>query len=162
MSPKSEEYANIEDEVIDLIRRIAYELPPNTASLEIRHLEPKSNGVLVVLKPQNPSACAVGVHAVNGREAVDLSLGDYGPTWELPVEGDNPRANKQEVLQEVREMCQAVIAGNCKHKRGLLSVTGSIEIGERRYRISDLLVFRPVPPLHGTRTYEPYVSPVRP
>ena len=110
----------------------------------------------MVLKPQNPAACTLSVHGEDGLEAVDFSLGDYGPTWELPIEGDNPRANKHEVLQEVREMCQAVIAGNCKHKRGFLSITGSIHIGERRYRITDLLVFRPVPPLHGTKNYEPY------
>jgi hypothetical protein len=61
------------------------------------------------------------------------------------------------VLKEIQEMCQAVIAGNCKHTRRFLSITASIQVGERSYRITDLLVFRPAPPLRGTKSYEPYV-----
>lgn len=110
------------------------------------------------LRPQNAASAAVVAHAENGLSLVDFSFGEYGPAWELPIEGDNPEANKKELLQEVREMCQAVISGNCKHKRGFLSISGSIQVGERPYRITDLLVLRAVPPLRGTRNYEPYAS----
>ena len=157
MARASLEYAHIEEGLVDLIRRLSSELPPNTASIEIKRHEQEGDGVSVVLKPQYPSSAVLSVHAVNGLEAVDFSFGDYGPTWELPIEGHYRQASKQEVLQEIREMCQAVIAGNCKHKRGFLSITGTIQVGERRYKIKDLLVFRSVPSLHGTKSYEPYV-----
>ena len=152
------EYANIEQELVDLAGRLLAELAPNAASLEVRRAGPNGEGVVVVLKPRNPDSAAVVLHAENGCRAIDFSFGEYGPTWELPVESDNPDADKQQALQEIREMCRAVIAGNCKHERGFLSVTGSIQIGGRSSRITDLLVLRPVPPLHGARKYAPYVS----
>jgi hypothetical protein len=158
MSRRSDEYANIEEELVELLKRLLAELPPNVASLEVKRAGPNGEGVVVVLKPQNPASAVVVAHAENGLGVIDFSFGEYGPTWELPIEGNNPEANKKEVLQEIREMCWAVIVGNCKHKRGFLSISGSIRVGERPYRITDLLVLRAVPPLRGTRKYEPYFS----
>ncbi len=158
MSRRSDEYANIEKELVELLNNLLSEIPPNVASLEVKRAGPNGEGVVVVLKPQNPASAAVVCHAENGLGLVDFSFGEYGPTWELPIEGDNPEASKNEVLQEIGEMCRSVVAGHCKHKRGFLSITGSIQVGGCRYRITDLLVFRAVPPLRGTRNYESYFS----
>ncbi len=135
MSRSSDEYSNIEEELVELLNRLLAELPPNVASLEVKRARSNGEGVVVVLKPQNQASAAVVAHAENGHGVVDFSFGEYGPTWELPIEGDNPEANKKELLQEIREMCRAVVAGNCKHKRGFLSITGSIQACGRAYRV---------------------------
>jgi hypothetical protein len=158
MSRRSEEYANIEEELVELLDRLLAELPPNVASTEVKRRGPNGEGVVVVLKPQNPASAAVVLHAESGLAVVDFSFGEYGPTWELPMEGDNPEADKKEVLQEINEMCRAVVAGNCKHSRGFLSISGTIHVGERPYKTTDLLVLRAMPPLRGTRDYQPYFS----
>jgi len=155
---KPDEYADIENELIALLKDVLASLPPNVASLEIKRAKPNGPGLIAVLRPQNSSAASVVAHAENGFPLVDFSFGDYGPTWELPAEGYNPKANKKELFRELEEMCRAVIAGNCEHKRGLLSIRGRIQVGDRRYKVTDLLVFHPVPPLRGTRKYEPYIA----
>lgn len=141
-----------------MLKHLLAELPPNVASLEVKRATPKGEGVIAVLIPQNPAAASVVAHAENGLGLVDFSFGEYGPTWELPMEGYNPKANKKELLQELEEMCRAVIAGNCEHKRGLFSIRANIQVGNRPYRVTDMLVFHPVPPLHGARKYEPYIA----
>ncbi len=155
--PRSEsEYADVEEELVRLFKQLQAELPPEAASLSIKRT--KRNGVIVTLNSKNPAAASISAHAENGLALVDFSFGDYGPTWELPIEGQNPRACKQEVLQEVQEMSKAVMAGNCEHKRGFLSVTGIVQVLGHSYKITNMLEFHPKPRLHGTRTYESYVS----
>jgi hypothetical protein len=156
MARRGIEYTNIEEDLVALFERLQAEMPRGAASLAVQHLPP--NGVVVKLSPRNPASASVWAHAENGRALVDFGFGAYGPTWELPIEGDNPAANKDELMREVEEMCRAVMAGSCQHKRRFLSVTGSVQVRDRPYKITDLLQFRPKPPLHGTRVYQPYIS----
>jgi hypothetical protein len=158
MSQRKNEYASLEDELVTLLKHLLAELPPNVASLEVKRATPNGEGVIAVLTPQNPAAASVIAHTENGLGLVDFNFGEYGPTWELPIEGYNSKANKRELLQEVEDMCRAVIAGNCEHRRGLFSIRGNIQVSNHLYRMTDMLVFRPVPPLHGTRKYEPYIA----
>lgn len=154
------EYRDIEERVLDLFKRLLAQLPANTAELRTKRVGKQDEGILVTLRPHDPRSASMWAHAENGINLVDFGFGDWGPTWELPSEGDNPKADKAELLNEVEELCKAVMSGNCKHKRGFLSITGSIQVGSRAYRITDMLVFRPRPPLRGTRLYEPYVVPL--
>jgi len=158
MFRRSEEYANIEDEHVDLLRRRLAELPTDAASLQVKRARQNGEGVIATLKPRNATSAAIITHTENGLNLVDFRFGEYGPTWELPI--DTEKANKSEVLSRLQEMCQAVIAGNCKHKRGFLSVTGIIQIGNKPHKVTDVLVFRASPRLSGKRQYEPYVPVV--
>lgn len=155
MNRNPDEYSNIEQELVAMFERLVAEIPRDVAILKGNHT-PDGHGTIVTLEPRIPAAASVHTHAENGFSLVDFSFGDYGPTWELPIEGRNSDANKVQVLKEVEEMTRAVMAGNCRHKRGLLSITGSLQAGDHPYKITDLLVFRPRPPRHGTRKYEPY------
>jgi hypothetical protein len=151
------QYRNIEEAIVELFERLLNQLPANTAALDTRRVGDRNEGILVTLRPHNPKSASIWAHAENGLGLVDFGFGEWGPTWELPVEGHNPRADRTELLQEVEQLCKAVMSGRCRHKRGFLTITGSIEVGNRPYRITDMLVFHPRPPLRGTRVYEPYV-----
>lgn len=153
MSRTLEEYAHIEEELVALLQRLLSELPPDVASLEIRRI---SDGVVVVLKPTNAAVASVVTHAENGFRFIDFTFGEYEPTWELPIEGYNPNADKTALLLEVEEMCRAVMAGWCEHTRGFLSVSGTIQVGSRPYKVRHMLVWRVTPRLRGTRKYKPY------
>src|ERR1700737_3728612 len=129
------ERANIEDELVAVFKDLLAELPPDTASLKVRRTS-DGDGIIVLLTPRNPAAASITSHTEKGLDLVDFSFGDYEPTWELPLEGSNPKANKKELLQEVEQMCRAVIAGNCHHRRGLFSVSGIIELGGRPSKVT--------------------------
>lgn len=156
MSARLNEYDNIEEELTKRLKQLLSELPRDAASLEVGSVPRTGNGVWVTLKPANPAAASIGAYAENGLDMIYFGFGEYGTTWELPFEGYSPNANKEELLREVEDMSRAVMAGNCEHSRGLLSIRGSIQVGGRPYRVTDCLVFRAVPPLRGTRKYEPY------
>jgi hypothetical protein len=115
----------------------------------------KSDGVVALLIPTNPAAAGIVVYTANGLGLVDFSFGEYPPTWELPYESHNPKANKKELLNEIEEMCEAVMAGNCEHGRGLLSIRASIRVGSRTYKVTHLPVLHAALPLCGTL---PYIS----
>jgi hypothetical protein len=149
----AEESANLEEDLVALFQRLIAELSQNVAALDVRRAKQKHDGVVAVLTPTNRAAARIVAHAVNGMGLVDFNFGEYSPTWELPFEGYCTNASKQELLQEVGEMCRAVIAGSCEHKRGLLSIRGSIQVGSRSYRVTDWFSFHAMP---GTRKYEPY------
>ena len=140
------EWQTIEEDIVLLLKRLSSELPSGVATLRILPTTPPGYGVAVSLEPQNPEAAAVWMHARSGFGRVDFGFGLWGPTWELPVEGENPAAIKKEVLAELEQMCRAVVQGHCSHKRGFISITGRLTVGDRPYRITDLLVFRPKPP----------------
>jgi hypothetical protein len=148
------EAVNLEEELVTLIKNQMAELPPNVATLGITR--PKSDGVVAVVTPTNPAAARVVVHTANGHGIVNFSFGEYLTTWELPFDGHNFRANKEELLQEIGEMCRAVMAGNCEQKPGLLSIRASIQVGSRPYMVAHLAVFHAALPLWGTQKYEPY------
>lgn len=160
MTRSLEEYGRIEEELVALLRKLLAELPPNAASLEVRPVS--NNGIVAVLKPTNPAAASIVTHAENALHLIDFSFGEYEPTWELPIEGYNPNANKTALLLEVEEMCRAVMAGCCEHTRGFLSVSGTIQVGSRPYKVRHTLVWRVTPRLRGTRKYEPYAPGLGP
>jgi hypothetical protein len=115
---------NLEDELVGLFERLLSEQAPNLAALDIQ--QSKRDGVVVILTPTNPAAAKIVAHTANGLGIVDFSFGDYSPTWELPYECRNSKANKAELLQEIGEMSNAVLAGQCEHQRGLLSIRATI------------------------------------
>jgi hypothetical protein len=151
------EYLSIEEDLIALFQYLLAEMPPNDASFEVRRVGRFKEGIQVTLTPRNSGAASIWVHAENGTDLVDFGFGDWTNSWELPTEGRNSKARKVEVLQEITDLCKAVIAGHCSYERGFLSRTASVLIeGRPPYRITDIPVFRSRPPLRGTRFYEPY------
>ena len=148
-----EEYGRIEEDLVSLLRKLLAELPANVASINVRSV---FGGTVAVLQPTNPSSACVVTHAERGLPLVDFSFGKYSPTWELPAEGYTRDATKAELLLEVEQMCKAVIAGRCEHRRGFLSVSGEVRVGNRSYRARNVLVWRVAPPFNGVQTYEPY------
>ncbi len=153
------EFLSIEEDLVALFERLLAEMPPHVASLEVRRVGRNKEGLQATLTPRNPGAASLWVHAEKGVGLVDLGFGDWDNAWELPIEGRNPKAGKEELLQEVRELCKAVIAGNCRYERGFLSRTASIGVeGGPPYRVTDIPVFRTRPHLRRIRCYEPYTS----
>jgi hypothetical protein len=153
------EFLRIEEDLVELFECLLAEMPPNAASLEVRRVGRNKEGLQATLIPGNTRAASLWVHAEKGVGLVDLGFGDWNNAWELPIEGRNPKAGKVELLQEVRELCKAVIAGNCRYERGFLSRTATIGVeGGPPYRVTDIPVFRTRPHLRGIRCYEPYTS----
>ena len=152
-----EDYTQIEEELVALLNELLAGLPPDVATLEVMRTLRQGDGVVAELKPKNPAAASIVVHAQNGFALVDFSFGGYEPTWELPFEGSKSKPSKQELLREVEQMCMAVIAGRCQHNRGLLSISGTIQVGDRPRTVTHFFVLRPTPPLKGTRKYESYI-----
>ena len=158
MPKELEQYTHIEEELVVLLENLLAELPSDVASLEVMRALSKSEGVVAKLKPRNPSAASIMLHAENGRGIVDFCFGGYEPTWELPYEGSNPRPSKKELLQEVEQMCRAVMAGRCHHARRLFGIRGTILVGDQPSTVTHFFVLRPTPALKGTRKYESYTG----
>jgi hypothetical protein len=156
MAEMANEFLKIEEELVELFKQLLAQLPAEVATLSVKHL-PNGDGVLVALNPRNPLAAEVWAHATNAFGRVDFGFGKYSPTWELPIEGENPESNKNDLLKEVRQKCKAVISGDCEHKRRFLGVTARIRVGGRDSSVTDLLVIRTQPPLRGVRKYEAYL-----
>jgi hypothetical protein len=151
---KMVEYASFEEEVTALFNQVLTQLPVNTGLVRA---EKKGDGTTVRLTPRNEAAASIWAHVINGLDVVYFGFGEFGNTWELPIEGYS-NGGKQELLQEIKEMCFAIIAGNCSHRRGILSVTGEIRLGSRKYRLRDLLEFPRSLRIWEVRNYAPYVG----
>jgi len=136
----------------ELFERLAAELPPGTASLNVYDVQ-SGQGSVVELRPANPACADFGVHVEKGSDIVDFSFGLA--TWEFPYER-RYRNGEKEIITEIEEMSRAVIAGNCEVKRRPFWATSCIHVGEYIYSVSDLPMF-PIPPF-GTRRYAPYVN----
>jgi hypothetical protein len=67
----------------ELFERLAAELPPGTASLNIYDVQ-GGQGTVVELRPANPACADFGVHAEDRSDIVDFSFGRA--TWEFPYE----------------------------------------------------------------------------
>jgi hypothetical protein len=143
------------ERLTELFERLAAELPPGTASLNVYDVQ-GGQGTVVELRPANPACADFGVHAENGSDIVDFSFGLA--TWEFPYER-RYRNEEKEIITEIEEMSRAVIAGNCEVKRRPFWATSCIHVGEYTYSISDLPMF-PIPPF-GTLRYAPYVTSER-
>jgi hypothetical protein len=149
-------FDNIESELIELFKQINSELPSQVAELELAQSRSREDGVGVTLKPRNPLSASAWCHAWNSVGRIHFGFGEYSPAWELPDEGENPNADKAEILREVGEMCRAVIHGCCEHQRRLMGITARLKIQGKNRSVTDLLIFWPRPPLWGTRKYLPW------
>jgi len=146
------------EEIKAVLRDLLAELPPDTARLNVYRV-PNNDGTVVELIPSNTDAASIEVHVDDGADYVDLSFGERGGTWELPLEGRYKDADKSQLLGEVKEMCRAVIAGRCRKSRGAFWLTSKIDVGDYTYKLTDLPMFG-IP--FRTRHYAPYIEPLRP
>lgn len=136
----------------ELFERLTAELPPETASLNVRYIQ-GGQGTVVELRPANPACAAFSVHVEDGHDLIDLGFGRA--TWEFPYER-RYRNGEKDIITEIEEMARAVIAGNCEVRRRLFWTTSCIHVNEYTYGVSDLPVFS-IPPF-GMLRYAPYVS----
>lgn len=136
----------------ELFERLAAELPPGTASLNVYDVQ-GGQGTVVELRSANPACADFGVHAEEQSDIVDFSFGRG--TWEFPYERRYQNGEK-DIITEIEEMSRAVIAGNCEVRRRPFWATSCIHFGEYTYSVSDIPVFS-LPPF-GTLRYAPYVS----
>ena len=154
--PKSTEYNNIEAELRSAIEQVIAKLPQGSAHLESK--PGKDGGIVVTVIPADPHAAAMGGHAENGLDLVDFWFGEFGTTWELPIEGQNPHGTEAEVLAELQQLCRAVIDGHCEERIGLLSTVGIIHVAGETYGIRNFFYLywrRFFSGKHRTR-YRPY------
>jgi hypothetical protein len=155
MSASATDYLKIEDELVILFARLHADLPPGIASLAVRRTD--AHGAHVTVFPRNPRAASVWAHAENGVPLIDFGFGEYEPTWELPLEGENPEAGREELFLELEQLCRAVMAGHCENRRRFLSLGSVVRVGPRDYKVCHSLIFWPKPRFRGTRRYESYV-----
>jgi hypothetical protein len=127
------DYINIEADLNSAIEQVVAELPRGAARLEKKR--GKDGGIALNIIPSNPHAAPMGAHAENGSELVDFWFGEFGTTWELPIEGQNPGATKTEVLAEVQQLCRAVLDGRCEERIGLFWTAGIIYVAGETYGI---------------------------
>jgi hypothetical protein len=149
-------FDNIESELIELFKKINAELPSHVAELELVKSQSKDGGITVSLRPRNPSSASAWCHAWNGIGTVHFGFGEYSPTWELPEEGENPGADREQLLKHIEEMCCAVIQGKCEHQRRLWGITARLIVHGQTFSVTEAPIIRPNPPLHGTRHYTAY------
>jgi hypothetical protein len=89
---------SIHEGVITLFRSLPAQMPPNIASVEVRHAGRNKHVVEVALTPRNPKAASLWAAVENGSDVVYFGFGDFRNTWELPMEGKNPKAGKEELV----------------------------------------------------------------
>ena len=143
------------EEIKAILAGLLADLPPEAARLNVYRV-PKNDGTVIEVVPSNPDAASIAVHVDDGANYVDLSFGERGGTWELPLEGRHKNADKSQLLAEVEEMCRAVVAGHCVKSRGTFWLTSRIDVDGYTYKLTDLPMFG-IP--FGTRHYAPYVEP---
>lgn len=142
------QFENIEEDILSLFQQLETELPPQTAELNVTRLT-KSAGIIVSLKPRNSLGASAWCPAQNRIGRIDFGFGEYSPAWELPIEGENPGADKDAILAEVAQMCRAVVAGNCEHQRRWLAITARIVIHGRTSSVTDAMVSAQFHPFAG-------------
>lgn len=115
-------------------------------------------GTIVWLRPANRESAEFSAHTEDGYALVDVSFG-RGTTFELPWEAKLPNdASFEMILEAVKAIALAVIAGKCEDRLGLLSITGVIRVDEKQVlKVRDCLH----PNLHPRVVrYAPYYSVV--
>jgi hypothetical protein len=139
-------------ELTALFEQLVSELPPGTATLNLRQL-PRNAGTVIELNPTNPAAADFGVLC----DDVDVFNFSFGPisTWEFPYER-RYRNGEKDVLKEIEEMSRAIIAGRCEVTRRWFSMTGRIYVEGYTYQVTDMPMI-PRPPF-GTHCYAPYAD----
>jgi hypothetical protein len=141
--------------LVRLFQDLLDTLPPGTATMESKRTK-DDDGTIVWLKPAKTQAAEFSAHIDdNNNSLIDVSFGE-GATFELPSESRLPDdANFDMLLEAVRAMGLATIAGRCREYFGFMGICSTIDVSQgNTLRCS--VFFRPrlFPKLVR---YEPYV-----
>jgi hypothetical protein len=139
-------------QIRDMLDRLIAELPPGTATLNVRPVQ-KGRGTVIEIVPANPESADFGVHC-DESDFFSFSFGKVSG-WEWPYER-RYQYDEKDTFAEVEEMSRAIVAGNCEEVRRWFSRTGRIFVEGYTYKMTDLPKF-PRPPF-GTTRYAPYVG----
>ncbi|MFZ0808902.1 MAG: hypothetical protein WAN03_22095 [Candidatus Sulfotelmatobacter sp.] len=138
-----------EERIGQLMRDLLARIPSGSATLSV-HRGP--SGMIFQLKPANRDSAAFGVH-YDG--CVDVFFGT-GTTFELPWESGLPEdADFEAVLQWAKAMGEAVIAGKCKERAGLLGVSGTIWVNGKPFKTANFFHLRLHPTTYRYAAYSP-------
>ena len=140
--------------VLQVFEEILATLPEGTARVEVRRTQ-DDTATVITLKPSNKKSSSLSVHREDGGgECVDVSLAGL-TTLEFPWEAHLPKSPSFDlVLEKIRKICLAVVAGHCEHRFGFLGIRGTIRVGEEVYRCTHFFYPRLRP---KTVHYEPYL-----
>lgn len=130
-------------------------LPPGVAVLGSKRTK-NDDGTIVWLKPARNHAAEFCAHIDDGHNnLIDVSFG-AGTNFELPSESMLPEDASFDILLEaVRAMGLATIAGRCREYFGFMGIRGTIEVSEHNVlRCSNFFHPRLVPKLVR---YKPYI-----
>jgi hypothetical protein len=130
-------------------------LPHETATLQLQRTK-NNDGTIIRLRPTKKQAADFSAHIDDHNNTlIDVSFG-LGTTFELPAESKLPdHATFEMMLETVRAMGLATIAGRCREYFGFMGVRGTIEVNKGNVLCcSSFFHPRLFPKL--TR-YEPYV-----
>ena len=104
---RKKEFANLEAEIVVLIKGMIEGIPGKAAEISIEH--PKGGGIEVHVDPTRAGAAYFALFAENGRPLIDMRVGEGSP-WEVS------HGRLPELLALVGECCRAVIRGNVEEK----------------------------------------------
>jgi hypothetical protein len=130
-------------------------LPPGAAVLGSKRTK-NDDGTIVWLKPARKHAAEFCAHIDDGNNTlIDVSFG-AGTTFELPSESKLSSDSSFDMLLEgVRAMGLATIAGRCREYFGFMGIRGTIEVSEHNVlRCSNFFHPRLIPKL---LRYKPYI-----
>jgi hypothetical protein len=141
--------------LLGLFQELLNTLPPGTATLGSKRTK-NDDGTIIWLKPAKKEAAEFCAHIEDGNNSlIDVSFG-AGTTFELPSESKLPNdATFEAMLEAVRTMGLATIAGRCREYFGFVGIDGTIEVSEGNLlRCSSFFHPRLLPKVVK---YEPYV-----
>jgi hypothetical protein len=116
--------------LLSLFQELLNTLPPGAASLGSKRTK-NDDGTIVWLKPTKKKAAEFCAHIEDSNNSlIDVSFGS-GTTFELPSESKLPDdATFDMMLETVRTMGLATIAGRCREYFGFVGISGTIEVSE--------------------------------
>jgi hypothetical protein len=138
-----------------LFQELLNTLPLGTATLGSKRTK-NDDGTIIWLKPAKKHAAEFCAHIDDvHHNLIDVSFG-AGTTFELPSESRlSDDANFDMLLEAVRSMGLAIIAGRCREYFGFLGIRGTIKVSEGNVlRCSSFFHPRLLPKLVR---YDPYV-----
>jgi hypothetical protein len=141
-------------QLIAIFHHLLGTLPLGAATIESRRTK-NDDGTIVWLKPSNKRAAEFSAHLEDAHPSmIDVSFGS-ATTLELPWEANLPSdASFGAVLEIVRELASAVIAGRCEERFGFLRIRGTIRVdASHEYRCTSYFYPHRFP---RTIRYEPY------
>lgn len=142
------------ERLLRLFQELLSTLPPDTATLNSKRTE-RDDGTIVWLKPVKKNAAEFCAHVEDRNfSLIDVSFG-AGTTFDLPSEFRPPGdVTFDMILETVRQMGLATLAGKCREYFGFLRIRGTIELSDGEIlRVSSFFHLRLFPKLVR---YEPY------